>query len=135
FGQRLHVAGAQIGGRTDFAYPDDFRKDDVEPDRARQAFEFGLPRLYVVMGGLAANLRADERRPRRLFLPIDIRLRAAAPGAFPVLKIAHISLSVAVAVLLLGIEQLDRRPGHDGGYGVLIDQLRLRVTAQQQAEI
>ncbi|MNL45841.1 hypothetical protein D3C87_1685180 [compost metagenome] len=37
--------------------------------------------------------------------------------------------------ILLGVEQLDRRAGHDGGDRVLIDQLRLRVTTQQQAEI
>lgn len=51
-----------------------------------------------------------------------------------VVEFAHENSLVAVLVLL-GIEQLDRRAWHDSRNGMLVDQLRLRIAAQQKAEI
>eukprot|EP01012_Entosiphon_sulcatum_P012987 TRINITY_DN18264_c0_g2_i1.p1 TRINITY_DN18264_c0_g2~~TRINITY_DN18264_c0_g2_i1.p1 ORF type:complete len:114 (-),score=16.66 TRINITY_DN18264_c0_g2_i1:365-706(-) len=65
----------------------------------------------------------------------------SSSGFAPVTRVAARSLSslwlVAKSVLVrfLGFEQLHGMAGHDGRDRVLVDQLRVTVTAQQHAEI
>src|SRR5690606_5748329 len=80
----------------------------------------------------AAHVGYDNTHPRWRRPRIDKGLRTAA--AVLVVGVACHAARLVVG-RMLGIEQLDRRAGHDGRDRVLVDQLRLRIAPEQQAEI
>jgi len=88
-GQGFDMTGAEIGRRPNLAHFHDVGENHVQPDCFRKPFKLGLPCLKAMIGRLASDIGTDKPHSCRLFLPVDIGLRAARKAAILVVKIVH----------------------------------------------
>jgi hypothetical protein len=142
FGERRYLAGADERCRPRMRDIDDLRMDDRQIDRTCEAKCFLKPRLGCpacravrraigFRSGLSLENRHDNNRPAGALHAASVSRIRMQPGFRSCLA----EIQSAFPARLLRIEHLDRMAGHDRGYGVLVDELRMPVSAQEHAKI
>ena len=127
----LHHTGAKERRRPDFTDPHDLGEDHVHVDGARQALELLKPHLDRVTADRPANVGHDQAHPRRS----DTMVNGFGAAGAALVELGFVRHARSLVVDVLGVKELDRRSGHDRRDRMLVDELRLRITAQRQAEI
>src|SRR5262245_24970045 len=137
-GNLLDLALAQVGRRPDLVERHQAGLDHVEIDGPGQTHRLLQARLGRAHALLARGRDPTKRRDHDRARADGARLTRAQPARLPVATAWSWFQALYLFHLrgLLGpFEQLDRMTRHDGGYSVLVNQLRVAIPTQQHAKI